>query len=70
MKTDCARIEATVPSNVLADPGNLIRPYFDPTMLAAESPMPIEITPLRRIKEFVWLKSGVNQRGREAPARR
>ncbi len=70
MKTVCDRIEANVPSNVLEHPGSLICPYFDPTMLAAESPIPIEITPLKRIKELVWLKSGVSQRGSEAPAKR
>ena len=50
---NCATIDAKVPSNVFGEPGNLIRPKFDPTMLAAESPTPIERTPLRRINLLV-----------------
>ncbi len=44
----CDKIKAKVPSIVLGDPGHRNFPYFDPTMLAAESPIPTEVTPLER----------------------
>ena len=56
-KMICDKTDARVPSKVFGDPGNLNRPNFDPTMLAAESPMPIEMTPLNRTTELVLFKS-------------
>ena len=50
---NCATIEASVPSKVFGESGNLICPNFDQTILAAESPTPIERTPLRRISLLV-----------------
>ncbi len=59
-KTIWERIDARVPSKVLEDSGNRIRPNFDPTMLAAESPIPMERTPLKRISWLVLFKSEIN----------
>ena len=48
MKANCDRTEATVPSKLLSESGNLVLPNLEPMIEAKESPMPIERTPLRR----------------------
>ena len=40
MKKSWVTIEAAIPSTVFFEFGNLTFPYFDPMMLAAESPIP------------------------------
>ena len=43
MNVTCDRIEAAVPSTVFDELGNIVWPQDEPTMLAAESPIPVII---------------------------
>merc|ERR1719318_1991931 len=49
---------ARLPSTVLSEPGHLILPAVEPTMLAAESATPTEITPEKSTRGEGWTERG------------
>ena len=48
MKKSWVAIEAAIPSTVFFEFGNLTFPYFDPMMLAAESPIPNDTNTIKK----------------------
>ena len=64
-------IDAMVPSiDLLGECGHFRCPIREPTMLAAESPIPIESTPLSNMSLLTDFASGVIHKGRNIPIKR
>ena len=64
---NCDRMDARSPSRVFLDLNSLSFPYFEPTMLAKESPIPTESTPLISRIVSAFCKSVVIHKGSETP---
>merc|ERR1712038_1649985 len=64
-------MDATVPSiDFFGEYGHLMCPYLEPTILAAESPIPTESTPLSKTNLFSDFKLVHSHNGRNTPTRR